>query len=99
MAGALLTPEDRAHFLAAMRRQGNSAVHRRMNALLLLDDGWTAERVAEALFIDAETARAHLRLYAAGGRAGIERLAYAGHAPVLGAAQVAALSAELSGRV
>jgi transposase len=98
MAGVVLTPEDRAYFLAAMRRQGNSAVHRRMNALLLLDDGWTAERVAEALFIDAETARAHLRLYAAGGRAGIERLAYAGHAPVLGAAQVAELSAELSGR-
>jgi len=26
-----------------------------MNALLLLDDGWAAERVAEVLFIDAET--------------------------------------------
>lgn len=99
MAGAVLTPEDRAYFLAALRRQGNSAVHRRMNALLLLDDGWTAERVAEALFIDAETVRAHRRLYAAGGRAGVERLAYAGHAPVLSAAQAAELSAELSGRV
>ena len=70
-----------------------------MNALLLLDDGWTAERVAEALFIDAETVRAHRRLYAAGGRSGVERLAYVGHAPVLSAAQVAELSAELSGRV
>jgi transposase len=99
MAGAVLTPEDRASFLAAMRRQGNSAVHRRMNALLLLDDGWTAERVAEALFIDAETVRAHRRLYAGGGRAEVERLAYAGHAPVLSEAQAAALSAELSGRV
>ena len=99
MAGAVPTPEGRAHFLAAMRRQGNSAVHRRMNALLLLDDGWTAERVAEALFIDAETVRAHRRLYAARGRAGVERLAYAGHAPVLTAAQAAELSAELSGRV
>lgn len=82
-----------------MRRQTNSAVHRRMNALLLLDDGWTAERVAEALFIDAETVRAHRRLYAAGGRAGVERLAYVGHAAVLDDAQVAELSAELSGRV
>lgn len=99
MAGAVLTPEDRAYFLAALRRHGNSAVHRRMNALLLLDDGWTAERVAEALFIDAETVRAHRRLYAAGGRAGVERLAYAGHAPVLDASQAAELSAELSGRV
>ena len=99
MVGAVLTPEDRAYFLAAMRRQGISAVHRRMNALLLLDDGWTAERVAEALFIEAETARAHRRLYAAGGRAGVERLAYAGHAQVLTGAQSAELSAELSGRV
>ena len=99
MAGAVLTPEDRAYFLAALRRHGNGAVHRRMNALLLLDDGWTAERVAEALFIEAETVRAHRRLYAAGGRGGVERLAYVGHAPVLGAAQAAELSAELSGRV
>jgi len=43
------------NFLAMIRRQTNSAVHRRMNALPLLDDGWTAERVAQALFIDAET--------------------------------------------
>jgi transposase len=99
MAGAVLTPEDRAYFLVALRRHGNSAVHRRMNALLLLDDGWTAERVAEALFIDAETVRAHRRLHVAGGRAGVERLAYAGHAPVLVPAQAAELSAELSGRV
>lgn len=99
MAGNLLTPSDRAHFLAMMRRQVNSAVHRRMNALLLLDDGWTAERVAEALFIEAETVREHRRLYAAERRAGIERLAYAGHAPVLTEVQMAELAAELSGRL
>ncbi|TCZ53416.1 hypothetical protein [Roseicella aquatilis] len=69
------------------RRQLNSAVHRRRNALLLLDDGWTAERVAEALFIEAETVREHRRLHAAEGRAGIGRLACAGHAPVLTAEQ------------
>lgn len=99
MSGAVLSPEDRAYFLVLMRRQGNSAVHRRVNALLLLDDGWSAERVAEALFIDAETVRAHRRLYGAAGRAGVERLAYVGHAPVLGAAQAVELSVELSGRV
>lgn len=99
MAGVLLTVEDRAYFLAMMRRHTTSAVHRRMNALLLLDDGWTAEQVAAALFIDAETAHAHRRLYTAGGRAGVERLAYAGHAPVLSEAQATELSAELSGRL
>jgi len=82
-----------------LRRQTNSAVHRRMNALLLLDGGWTAERVAEALFIEAETVREHRRLYLADGRAGVERLAYAGHAPVLTEAQNTALAAELSARL
>jgi hypothetical protein len=33
MAGALLPPADRAYCLAMLRRQLNSAVHRRMNAL------------------------------------------------------------------
>jgi len=70
-----------------------------MNALLLLDQGWSAERVAEALFIEAETVRDHRRLYASGGRAGVERLAYAGHAPVLTEAQGAALAAELSAKL
>src|SRR5882757_2932951 len=59
MSGAILTPEDRAHLLRMMRQQTPSPVHRRMNALLLLDDGWTAERVAAALFIDADTVREH----------------------------------------
>ncbi len=98
MAGEVLCLEDRAYFLAMMRRQTNSAVHRRMNALLLLlDDGWTAERIAEALFIEAETVREHRRRYASGGRTEVERLAYTGHAPVLSEAQqVAALTAELT---
>lgn len=55
MSGAILTPEDRTHVLAMPRRLTPSPVHRRMNALLLLDDGWAVDRVAEALFIDAET--------------------------------------------
>lgn len=99
MAGVLLTASDRAYFLSLMRRQLNSAVHRRLNAVLLLDDGWTAERVAEALFIEAETVRDHKRRYVADGRAGIERLNYVGHAPVLTSDQAKALASELGGRI
>jgi hypothetical protein len=55
MSDSILTPpEDRAHFLRKMRHLTPSPVHRWMNALLLLDDGWAAERVADVLFIDAE---------------------------------------------
>jgi transposase len=99
MSGAILTPEDRAHLLRMMRRQTPSPVHRRMNAVLLLDDGWTAERVAEVLFIDAETAREYRRLYQASGVTGIERLHYEGAASDLNEEQLAALGAELDARL
>jgi transposase len=96
MAGAVLPPQERAYLLGMMRRQLNSAVHRRMNVLLLLDDGWTAERIAEALFIDAETVREHRRRYDTDGIAGLERLHYQGASPVLSATQCATLQAELA---
>jgi hypothetical protein len=72
MSGSIPTPSERAHLLRMMRRQTPSPVHRRINALLLPDDGWAAERVADALFIDAETVREHRRLYEAAGVAGLE---------------------------
>lgn len=91
MGGLILRAEDRAYFLAMMRRQLNSAVHRRMNVLLLVDDGWELRRIAEALYIDEGTVGEHRRRYEAEGRAGIERLDYAGRASLLTAAQEQAL--------
>jgi transposase len=99
MSGLLLAPADRAQLLALMRRQTPSTVHRRMNALLLLDDGWTAERVAEVLFIDAETVRQYRRLYEADGLTGLRRLGYEGSEPALNPAQLSALAAELEARL
>ncbi len=96
MAGAVLKAADRAHLLVMMRRQTNSHVHRRMNVLLLLDDGWTAERIAEALYIDAETVREHRRLYERDGISGLERLPYEGREAALTAAQCEALASELT---
>jgi transposase len=95
MAGTELTAEDRAQLLRMMRRQMNRHVHRRMNVVLLLDDRWTAERIAEALFIDAETVHEHRRWYEMSGVAGLERLHYLGSEPALSAAQRETLKAEL----
>jgi transposase len=95
MSGLILTVSDRAHLLRMMRRHTPSPVHRRMNALLLLDDGWAVERVADALFIDAETVREHRRLYESSGIAGLERLNYEGSDPALSEAQLDALKTEL----
>ena len=93
MSGALLSPEDRAYFLRMMRRQLNSAVHRRMNVLLLLDDGWSVPRICEALFLDEGTVRGHRALYEAGGREGVERLSYRGGESALTQDQRDALAA------
>jgi len=99
MSGSILSPTDRTHLLLMMRRQTPSTVHRRMNALLLLDDGWTAERVAEALFIDTETVREHRKLYQTSGVAGVSRLNYEGSEAGLNAEQLAALGSELDARL
>lgn len=99
MSGRLLSPGDRAHLLGLMRRQTPSTVHRRMNALLLLDDGWAAERVAEALFIDGETVREYRRLFEASGAAGLGQLKYRGAAPALTPEQLEILGAELDARL
>jgi len=92
MSGEVLSAADRAYFLKMMRRQLPSTVHRRMNVLLLLDDGWPARRVAEALYLDETTVSDHRRRYARRGRAGIEQLDYVGQEPALDDEQLRALS-------
>lgn len=99
MSGAILSASDRAHLLRLLRRQTPSTVHRRANVLLLLDDGWAAERIAEALFIDAETVREHRRLHETAGLGGIACLAYAGGASDLSKEQLAAVETELAGKI
>ena len=99
MSGAILSPEDRAQLLVLMRRQTPSTVHRRMNALLLLDDGWSAELVARALYVDAETVRDHRRLYETAGVGGLSELKYEGSEPALSPEQIEALGAELDSKL
>lgn len=78
-----------------MKQQMNSAVHRRMNVLLLLDDGLTAEQIAKVLYLDESTARDHLRLYKEAGRAGVEYLGYRGGERALTPEQEKELTDEL----
>ncbi len=82
-----------------MRRQTNSAVHRRMNVLLLLDDGLSVAEIARVLYLDEGTVRAHRELYERDGRSGVERLAYDGRAPEMSPHQEQVVVAHFSGRV
>jgi transposase len=99
MAGDLLTSEERAHFLRSMRRQLDSAVHRRMNVLLLLDDGWPPVQICAALFIDEGTVREHRALYERAGRAGIEELACRGATSPLPSPHLAEIEAFIDAHV
>jgi transposase len=80
MSGLVLNSEDREAFLSALKATKKPALeHRRMNALLLLDDGWEVARVAEALFLDVRTVEEYRRLYKASGAFAIGTLGYKGH--------------------
>lgn len=95
MSQGFLSPPDRAYFRTMMRRQINSAVHRRMNTLLLLDDGLCISEVARVLYLDEGTVRAHQGLYLTEGRGGVERLDYAGGQPLLTPDELAVLKSHV----
>ncbi len=89
-----LTAEDRAD-LIALARDGSAAhrLARRANALVLLDDGWSCERVAAALFVDDETVRRWHRLFVEDGLEGLTRFDSGGSSARLTDAQEAKLKA------
>ena len=64
--------EDRTD-LIAMARDGSSPHRhgRRANALLLLDEGWSCEKIAKVLFVDDDTIRTWFRAYRQGGIDGL----------------------------
>jgi transposase len=98
MSGLVLKSEDRQAFLAALKATKKPALeHRRMNVLLVLDDGWDVARVAEALFLDGRTVEEYRRLYEASGASGVGTLGYKGHPfSQMTAAELTALKAQLT---
>jgi transposase len=69
-----LSPVDRAD-LIALARDGSAAhrLARRANALVLLDSGWSCEKVAKALFLDDDTIRQWYGLFIEDGFEGLTR--------------------------
>lgn len=66
---------------------------RRANAILLLDDGLSCERVAEVLYLDDDTVRGWRKLYDERGIAGLERFDAGGSSSRLSMVQEEALKA------
>jgi transposase len=76
-----LSAVDRAD-LIALARDGSAAhrLARRANALVLLDAGWSCEKVAEALFVDDDTIRKWRGLFVEDGLEGLTRFEAGGSA-------------------
>ena len=76
-----LSAEDRAD-LICLARDGSAAhrLARRANALVLLDKGWSCEKVAAALFLDDDTIRKWHGLFVEEGLEGLTRFDAGGSA-------------------
>ena len=95
--GGFLGGEDRSK-LIALARDGSAAsrVTRRANALVLLDDGWSCQEVADALLLNDDTIRGWHKLFEQGGIEGLTSFDVGGSASFLSAAQEDALKVFVS---
>ena len=77
--GGFLSADDR-RALTGLARDGlaEHRVGRRANAIVLLDRGWSCERVAAALLLDDDTVRDWCRAYERGGVTGLKSFGHEG---------------------
>ena len=59
----ILTKEERSKLLLQHKTERDKRIADRIKVVLLSDDNWSAESIAEALFIDDATVRRHLNSY------------------------------------
>lgn len=59
----LLTKEERSKLLVQHKTERDKRIADRIKVILLSDDNWSAEAIAEALFIDDATVRRHFNSY------------------------------------
>jgi transposase len=80
--------------LTALVRDGKaeSRVTRRANALLLLDDGWSCEKTAQALYMDDDTIRYWHELYQGKGLSWLAEFGYKGRSCEMTVVQQEALA-------
>ena len=90
--GGFLSPAQRSELLGLLRDGcTEQRVARRANAMLLLDDGWSCERVVKASYLDDDTVRGWRKTCVADGLEGLRRFEGGGSASYLSAEQEAQL--------
>lgn len=73
-----LTQEQRAELLHELRLEDHARYSDRLKVILLLDKGWTYEKIAEALFLDEGTISNYRKRYIEGGIFGLVTDTYSG---------------------
>ena len=91
--GFLNTAERKELLSPARDGSAEHRIARRANAVLLLDDGLSCERVAKVLYLDDDTVRGWRKLYDERGIAGLEQFDAGGSSSRLATAQEEALKA------
>ena len=66
-----LTLEQRSELLHELKVERHAKYSDRIKVILLLDKGWTHEKIAEALFLDEGTIRNYRKRYVEGGVFGL----------------------------
>ena len=68
MSCSIISPEVREQLLKQHRKERDGRIKDRIKAVILRDDDWSLEAIAEALLISHEGVRQHLLDYAASGK-------------------------------
>lgn len=92
MTGEILAPEVRAQLLLQHKKERDRRVADRIKAVILRDEGWTYDTIAEALLLSEEGVRQHLKDYESSGKLKPEN---GGSSGLLNEAQTAELLAHL----
>lgn len=94
-----LSDPELSELRAAHRRAPSAREAYRINALVLLGQGWSAAAVADALLIDADTVRNYFKRYKHGGLDALLRMNFVGPEALLAPEQIAELKTHLRERL
>lgn len=73
-----LYPSERDSLKALHRKERDKKICDRIKAILLLDNGWSYDRIATALLLDSDTIRRYYTMYLDGGKEALLNLNYSG---------------------
>jgi HTH-type transcriptional regulator / antitoxin HigA len=92
----ILSPLQRSSLLLLHRKERDKRVADRVKAVLLYDDGWTPPKIAQALLIEENTVRDHIKVYQKEDRLKPD---YKGSQPILTPEEFKVLSDHLESKV